>query len=95
MQPAPHEKNQRWPAPCRDARRLLQVTVILSGLIVLVTAAHLLWQGSRHHACAGRWMNALALSAPALWTAGSPKRHPETLHPGIDLRFTAGMEIVP
>lgn len=41
------------------------------------------------------WMRGLALSAPALWTAGSPSRHPETIHPGVDLRFAAGLERSP
>ena len=41
------------------------------------------------------WMHVLSLSTPALWPAGSPRRHPETIHPAVDLRFAAGLENVP
>ncbi|MGD9611197.1 MAG: hypothetical protein AB7U59_17505 [Desulfovibrionaceae bacterium] len=41
------------------------------------------------------WMQTFALSRPALGPAGSSDRHPETLHPGIDLRITPGLEGTP
>lgn len=37
------------------------------------------------------WMRVLCLSAPALMPSGSPGRHPETVHPAIDLRQAAGL----
>jgi hypothetical protein len=40
-------------------------------------------------------MKILTLSAPALWPAGSPMRHPETVHPAIDLRHIPGVERSP
>ena len=96
MQPAPEEKNHRQPAPCRGARRLLMVAVSASMLLVLTTAADLLLRNARQDdGGAGAWMKAMTLSAPALWTAGSPMRHPETVHPGVELRFSAGLVTAP
>lgn len=87
----PAEKNYRYPAPCRGARRLLMIATTASILLVLATAADLLWRVARQNDGAGAWMKTMNLSSPALWTAGSPLRHPETVHPGVDLRFSAGL----
>ena len=96
MHTLPEEKNHRQPAPCRGARRLLMVAVSASMLLVLTTAADLLLRNARQDdGGAGAWMKAMTLSAPALWTAGSPMRHPETVHPGVDLRFSAGLVTAP
>ena len=96
MHTPPDEKNHRQPAPCRGARRLLMVAVSASMLLVLTTAADLLLRNARQDdGGAGAWMKAMTLSAPALWTAGSPMRHPETVHPGVDLRFSAGLVTAP
>ncbi|BBO77281.1 hypothetical protein DSCW_46980 [Desulfosarcina widdelii] len=61
-------------------------------LIAFSIAADLLIRKDKGATEASRWMMSLALSAPALWSAGTPLRHPETLHPGIDLRYTVGVE---
>ena len=95
MQPSRDENSLWWPVPCRGARRLIAFTIILTSLILLIPAVDLLWKGSHGHEADSSWMNAFSLSAPALWPAGSPLRHPETVHPAIDLRFTAGAEIEP
>ena len=95
MHTPPEEKNHRQPAPCRSARRLLMVAVSASMLLVLATAADLLLRNAHQDDSAGAWMKAMTLSAPALWTAGSPMRHPETVHPGVDLRFSAGLVTAP
>ena len=95
MKPSIDEKRDWWPAPCRGARRLLAITITVSGLILLTTAADLLWEGYHRHETDIKWMKPFALSAPALWPAGSPMRHPETVHPAVDLRFTPGMEATP
>jgi hypothetical protein len=95
MQTPPEEKNHQQPAPCRAARRLLIITISASMLLVLVTATDLLLRVAHQDDSAGAWMKAMTLSAPALWTAGSPERHPETVHPGVDLRFSAGLETAP
>lgn len=95
MKPSVDEKSHWWPAPCRGARRLLWITILITGLILLTTAADLWWKGSHRHAADIKWMNTFSLSSPALWPAGSPLRHPETVHPAVDLRFFAGAEIEP
>ena len=96
MHTPPEEKNHRQPAPCRGARRLLMVAVSASMLLVLATAADLLLRVTHQDdGGASAWMKAMTLSAPALWTAGSPMRHPETVHPGVDLRFSAGLVTAP
>jgi len=84
-----------WPAPCRGARRLLATAVIVSGLCALVAAAGILHGISDQPETAATWMRALTLSAPAMWTAGSPMRHPEMSHPGVDLRFSIHRELAP
>ena len=95
MQTQPEEKNHQQPAPCRGARRLLMVAATATMLLVLATAADLLLRAAHQDDSAGAWMKAMTLSAPALWTAGSPERHPETVHPGVDLRFSAGLVTAP
>jgi len=92
----PHaDKQYRYPAPCRGARQLLLIAVSASLLLALATAADVMLRAAHQDDSAGAWMNAMSLSAPALWTAGSPMRHPETLHPGVDLRFGAGLVTAP
>jgi len=89
------DKQYRYPAPCRGARRLLIIAIGASLLLVLtIVADHSLRVGHPHDS-ARAWMKTMHLSAPALWTAGSPMRHPETLHPGVDLRFGAGLVAAP
>ncbi len=92
---APAARNDDHPAPCRDARKLLATAVAVTGLLVFAVSAH--WIATRHddRDAARRWMKTLALSAPAIWAAGSPLRHPETLHPGVDLRHIPGLETLP
>ena len=89
-------KNNHWhPAPCRGAQRLLIIAISATLLVGFAMAADLLLRAAHQDNSAGAWMNALTLSAPALWTAGAPMRHPETVNAGIDLRFCAGVEISP
>ena len=95
MTPVNKEQTDWQPAPLKKARCLLGIAVVASSLIVIAMTTHLVWPGFRHHAHAGHWMKILTLSAPALWPAGSPMRHPETMHPSIDLRFSPGVEHVP
>ena len=91
----PEEKNHRQPAPCSGARHLLMVAAGASMLLVLATAADLSLRADHREDGASAWMKAMTLSAPALWIAGSPMRHPETVHPGVDLRFSAGLVAAP
>ena len=95
MEHLPEEKNHRQPAPCQGARRLLTIAILVSVLVVLVAAADGLLRAPHQDEAARVWMNALALSAPALWVAGSPMRHPETVHPGVDLRYSPGVGTAP
>jgi hypothetical protein len=89
------EKKCRYPAPCRGARRMLLIAISASLLLVLAIVADRALRVDHQRDSAGAWMKAMSLTAPALWTAGSPMRHPETLHPGVDLRFGAGLVTAP
>ncbi len=89
------ENNHRYPAPCRGARRLLIIVISASLLLVLAIIADWSLRVGHQHDGASAWVKAMHLSAPALWTAGSPMRHPETLHPGVDLRFATGLVAAP
>jgi hypothetical protein len=91
--PAP--KTRKDPAPCRGARRLLLCASIAVMLMVLAVTADMLMRASRQDGNTPAWMAAFSPSVPALWPAGTPVRHPETVHPGVNLRFAAGLEIVP
>ena len=95
MEHLPEEKNHRPPAPCQGAQRLLTIAILASALVVLVTAADGLLRVPHQDDAARAWMNELTLSAPALWAAGSPIRHPETVHLGVDLRFSPGLGTAP
>ena len=95
MSVSAYRKRHTWPAPCTGARRLLAVAIILTGLAVLTVAVGLAHGPAGRYQPAAAWMRMLSLSAPALWTPGSPMRHPEMVHPGVDLRFTVSTEIVP
>jgi hypothetical protein len=44
---------------------------------------------------AALWFERLDLSLPALWPAGTPQRHPETLWPGVDLRLMPAWPLDP
>ncbi|BBO91440.1 hypothetical protein DSCOOX_46200 [Desulfosarcina ovata subsp. ovata] len=78
------------------AWRLLIMAAATSLLIVLIIGVHLAAGRFRaeNDPSAG-WMHVFALSRPALWNAGSPARHPETVHPGVPLRSMAGLEGAP
>lgn len=95
MEHRPEEKNHRLPAPCQGARRLLTVAVLASALVALVIIGDRALRGSHQDDDARAWMTALSLSAPALYAAGDPMRHPETVHPAVDLRFSPGLGTAP
>lgn len=95
MQSSLDEKTHWQPAPCRAARRLLVIVIIASVVVVLAAAADLLLRAPLRDDPASAWMRALTLSAPTLWPAGSPMRHPETVHPGVDLRFSPALVTAP
>lgn len=83
------------PEPCRGAIRLLAFAIGLSLLVGLILAGDSFLRASGQDNHAKVWIKALTLSGPALWTAGSSLRHPETQHPGVDPRFVAGLEPAP
>jgi len=92
MNSASTRKETKTPAPCQGAGLLVAIAAAATVLIVFSLAADLLVRKNQGPTAAGRWIKSLALSAPALESAGTPLRHPETLHPAIDLRYTAGLE---
>ena len=87
--------NRTDPAACRGARRLLVVVLGASLLVAMSLIADLQLRAAHQGEEAKIWMCTLSLSTPALWPAGSPGRHPETIHPAVDLHFAAGLESVP
>lgn len=82
-------------APLHGARRLLTIALVVSTAMVLAIAADLWLRAPDRNKAAHAWMQALTLSAPALWPAGSALRHPEMAHPAVDLRFTPGLAAEP
>jgi hypothetical protein len=92
MKSASMHSETKTPAPCKGAGLLVAMAVTATALVVFSLAADLLIRNHQGPTAAGRWMASLALSAPALEKAGTPLRHPETVHPAIDLRYTAGVE---
>ena len=95
MTPSPFRNSHGHPAPCQSARRLLIIAAGASLLMVAATAADCFLRAAHQDRPAGPWMKVLALSAPALWPAGSAMRHPETVHPGVDVRFVPGLGTIP
>jgi hypothetical protein len=81
--------------PFRFARQLLTIAIVFSIMVVLTIAADIIFRSSHQDENARAWMQALTLSAPALWSAGTPMRHPETMHPGVALEFIPGMVSMP
>lgn len=79
----------------RGARRLVTVVLVVGMAMVLAVAADMRLRAPYRNQAARAWMQALALSAPALWPAGSGRRHPEMTHPGVDLRFAPGLAAEP
>lgn len=80
------------PAPCRGARWLLTVAAAMAVLAVLAIGTGRLLAGRQPAAQTAAWMQAFSLSRPALWPAGTPPRHPETVHPGVAPEDCAGLE---
>jgi hypothetical protein len=91
----PVDKSDPCPAPCQGARYLLGIAITLTVLIGLAISADRLRRMPSHQETTTAWVAALPLSGPAWWPAGSPMRHPEMVHPGVDLRFSPGLVIVP
>ena len=85
------ETEHPTPAPCRTARCILIIMAAVSLLAGALPAADLLLRSRDQDRPAAQWMAALHLFAPALDAAGTSRRHPETLHPAVDLRFMAGI----
>ena len=80
------------PAPCRGARGMLVLTLLIVLLTILFVIGDRLTTGPHPEDRAGGWISHFHLSGPALWPAGTPARHPETGHPGVDPRCCAGLE---
>ncbi|MCJ8502235.1 hypothetical protein [Desulfatitalea alkaliphila] len=79
------------PAPCRGARRLLTAALVVVLMALLIITGATLRRSQQTQ----KWPAAFSLVTPALWPAGTPRRHPETVHPGVDLRWCAGLESTP
>ena len=95
MQSFPSADNRSFPAPCRGARHLLAGVIGACLVMILVVGADLLLRSPDQAADSGIWVHIFSLSSPALRSAGTPDRHPETIHPAVDLRFAAGLETAP
>ena len=73
----------------------MAIAIGTSVLIALGLVADLRLRDSHLENDAGFWMQTLSLSNPALQGAGTPGRHPEMVHPAVDLGFAAGLEQIP
>ena len=82
------------PASCRFARRLLYGSIGFC-LLVMLALGMLLCLRSPVPESAAVAVETFSLGEIALWPAGSPRRNPETLHPGVDLRLIPVREIGP
>lgn len=74
--------------PLRRARRLAALALLLPLGTVAAIGGDILLRAADQDRVAIEWMQRLDLSLPALWPAGTPQRHPETLSPAVDLRLT-------
>ena len=87
--------NTVQPLPFGFARRLLILSIIFSMFVALAIAMDISVRSSHQADRSREWMQALNLSAPALWPAGTPMRHPEAMHPGVVLEFAPGLVSAP
>ncbi len=94
MKSLPMKKKDSPPAPCRFAQWLLYGSTGFCLLVMVAIGTHL-WLRSPGPESAVLAIKTFSLSETALWPAGSPKRSPETLHPGVDLRLIPVPEIEP
>ena len=95
MQSFPSDDNRPSPAPCRGARNLLAGVIGACLVILLGVGADMLLRAPDQAADSGIWVHIFSFSSPALHSPGTPGRHPETIHPAVDLRFAAGLETAP
>ena len=70
------------------ARLLVLAAFILPIGIILGVTADLHLRANRQDRDALRWMQALDLSSPAFWPAGTLQRHPQSLPPAVDVRMS-------
>jgi hypothetical protein len=72
-------------APMRRARRLVVAAVLLTSVLLSLTAADHFVRTGRDQA-AVHWMRVLDLCQPAFHPSGTARRHPSALPFGIDPR---------
>lgn len=80
------------PAPCRVARWIIGLSLGIALLGLGLVGMDQLTADPRPESQTGLWMTRFQLATPALWPAGTPQRHPATVHPGVNLQYCAGME---
>lgn len=66
---------------------------VLAPVLIVMADAVLRARQADHQAVL--WLEALDLSAVALYPSGTPQRHPETLWPGMEIRFSPWLSVPP
>lgn len=94
MKPPFMKKERSLPASCHFARGLFYGSVGFCLLVTMAIGMHLCLRSPGAESAA-LVMEAFSLSEFSLWPAGSPRRNPETVHPGVDLRLIPVAEIGP
>ena len=72
----------------RFERRLLLLLAVAAIAGLLLLSAGLVWSSDRDHDTCRETVRELYLSHTAFFPAGTPLRHPEGVHLGVDLRHS-------
>jgi hypothetical protein len=72
----------------RRARSMVCAAFLFPVVVIAAIAADLHLRAWRQDRSAVQWMQALDLSSPALWPAGTFQRHCEALPTGVDIRMS-------
>jgi|GEM_PF-6613022 len=71
------------------AGKPVMVLLIISLLLAGAMAADIHFRSQNQDRSAWQWMRALELTAPTLFFAGHPQRHPQNAHDAVDSRMSA------
>lgn len=72
----------------RRARWVVAVAFVFPLAIAALITVDLLVRADHQDLIACQWMEALDLSSPAFWPAGTVQRNPQALPPGVGLRMS-------
>ena len=72
----------------RKARWIVTAALVFPLAVAAAIAVDLSARASHQDRSARQWMEALDLSSPAFWPAGTLQRFPQALPPGVGLRLS-------